>query len=220
MRVHPLRRRLQRRQPVPVVQRVPQLQVHHRRPAVRRPRDPHRAPIDRIVPRLGPARPARNHLHPVGPQRPQLVRHPIAVAVARRLHVRVARHLQRPVQRLHQLRPRLLGIGPPDQLRQRMGVVPRPVHEHRERRGRRSLGDHPHAAISHRIPLKPLARQAGVVVRRPPGPSDAGERHHRPGPARLRLGRSRLRPLAERPSHRNHRNLPETWILPRKEGRT
>ncbi|MNI43771.1 hypothetical protein D3C73_981120 [compost metagenome] len=204
-------RRLQRRKPVMIVRRMKQLQMHHRRPAVAVPTDPHRAPADRILIGLGPARPSRNHLHPVGPQRPELVRRPVAVGVAGRLDIGVARRLQRAVKRLHQFGARLLGIGLVDQPRQRMIRRPNASDHHHQGRRRRRLGDHPHAAIGHGVLAKALGGQMGIIPRRPPRPARPRQGDQRPRPAVLALGRSHAPPTERSsPIHvvLHHRILP------------
>ena len=159
-------RRLQRRKPVPVVHRIMQLQVQHRREPVRRPAQPHGPPRHGVVIGRRPSARPRNHFHPVRAQAVHLLQ-----PLARRLQIGVAGRLQVRIKRLEQLGPPLLRIGPRQHARQRM-IVPRPLAalKHGQRHRRRRLGDHPHAAIGHRVLAEPLAGQTLVVARRPHRP--------------------------------------------------
>ncbi len=211
-------RRLHRALAVPVVARIEELQVQHRREPVRMPHHPRRPPGHLILIAGRPAVRPGNHPHPVGPQRIQLLRRPLAVIDG--FQIGVPRRLQRAIDLLQQIPRPLLRIGPRQQRRQRM-LTPRLVApvEHDQRHARRRLGHQPHTAIGHRVLGEPLLGQTQIVPRRPHRPPPLRQRDQRPHRRRLLLqGGHKGPPAPQGPSPIEHLGS-NSITSPRPQGR-
>ena len=91
--------------------------------------------------------------------------------------------------RLHQARPILAGIGPRDQVEQRMRIVLARILMQQERNRADALGDQPHRAVHHRVLGVAFPRQRRIVARRPPRASAALQRDQPRGARGLGFGR-------------------------------
>ena len=158
------RRRLDRRQPVMIVDGVEQRQMQDRRqPALAQP-ETHRVAADRIVIGLGPAVAAGHHAHPVGPQRIEFAR---LAAGTHRLDIGVSGDEQVPDQHLAEGDAALARIGALDQGKRRMLRHLARADLGDERRLRRRFRDQADAAVHDRIALIALSRERDIVARRP-----------------------------------------------------
>ncbi len=171
--------------------------MQHRHEAIRLAHDPPHVPAHAMLPRNGASTRSVERLHPVRAQHEQFA----YLAIHRhRFEIRIARHRDMAIERLHQVRPRLLAIRPHHQARQRI------VRIHRtEPDAARRLRNHPHAPIRHRIALEPLAHQ--LPHPRPLRRAQVRDRRQRRGRLRFALPKKshhRLRSGADRsPSHRD-----------------
>jgi hypothetical protein len=166
--------RLERRQPIVIVEGVHQCEMQDRRQC-RGLIEAHAAPRDGILVGFGPAVGARDQLHAVGPQRVELARGGLD---AHRLDVGVAGEQQVRRDRLDQARACLTRVRPRNEIEQRMSIARRAALLHHEGAAADILGHQLHGAVNDRVLHIAGARQRRVVARRPPRLPAGLERDH------------------------------------------
>ncbi len=185
-----LRRRLQRRQAIVIVQRVEEPDMANRRQAFQvKPVTP--GPDNIVIghrPAVGPG----NHLHPVSAQHMHLAR---ITGIAHAFDIGVAGQQQLRIDRLEKLGLSLGAIRTADQRQQRMRVKAAAVVLQDQGQRGAGLGHQPDTAKAHGVAHEPLPHQAGGVARPPhrtPGAAPRGHPARRTGLLLGRLGRGRF----------------------------